>query len=485
MMTTSAVQEKRTGLSYWMGEVLIQCEKVAQGFGSGPVHDLRTALRRCRSMADGAMIIDPDPVWRRMKKAGKQLFRSLGALRDTHVMAEWIEKLAPEGDSAARAFGEFLHSREEEVKVISAIALQQFDRSQWNTWAKELPLRAARIPLNSPIFAQLALERWHQARVLHRRALRNRTQVALHDLRIGIKRFRYTIENFLPQLHEACGRDLKQLQDSLGDVHDLDVLWRTAISLELFPNSSIRMLWRDRIRQVRFERFQPYREKMLGPGSLWQVWRAELPPVEDLRRIGLQRFKVWASFLDPNAPHSQHVADLALQLFDGLFTSEDHASKRASCRHILQAAALLHDVGHAKTRKAHHKESARLIRRLCPPMGWTAEELRMASLIARYHRGALPRETQKSFSALLESERRLVSFLGGILRLACACDHQHDRQIRRVRVESSQPILTVRAEGYTASTALAEHLAAARHLLELACQRPVVVLPADGQPHAA
>jgi CHAD domain-containing protein len=485
MMASSAVQEERVGLSYWMRDVLIQCEKAAQGFRSGPVHDLRTALRRCRSMADTTMIIDPDPVWRRMKKAGKQLFHSLGVLRDTHVMAEWIEKLAPEGDSAAGAFTHFLHSREEEVKVTSAIALQEFDRSQWSGWAKELPLRAARIPLNSPIFAQLALERWHQARVLHGRALRNRTQVAFHDLRIAIKRFRYTIENFLPQLNEAWGRDLKELQDSLGDVHDLDVLWRTAISLGLFPNSRIQMQWRERILELRLERLRQYREKMVGPGSLWQKWRAELPPVEDLRWIGLQRLKVWASFLDPNAPHAQHVADLALQLFDGLFTTEDQESKPESCRHILQAAALLHDVGHAKTRKGHHKESARLIRRLCPPVGWTAEELRMASLIARYHRGALPGERQKSFSALPESERRRVSFLGGILRLACACDHQHDQRIRRVQVESSQPILTVRAEGYAARTALAEHLAAARHLLELACQRPVFVLPTDGEPHAA
>ena len=62
---------------------------------------------------------------------------------------------------------------------------------------------------------------------LHRQALRNRTQVGYHQLRIGIKRFRYTCENFLPQRHAKWARDLRELQDALGEVHDFDVLKAT------------------------------------------------------------------------------------------------------------------------------------------------------------------------------------------------------------------------------------------------------------------
>ena len=58
--------------------------------------------------------------------------------------------------------------------------------------------RAARIRQGSALFKHLALERWTEARELHNRALRNRSQVAFHSLRIGIKRFRYIVENFLP-----------------------------------------------------------------------------------------------------------------------------------------------------------------------------------------------------------------------------------------------------------------------------------------------
>ncbi len=107
-MASLAVQQKRIGLAYWMQRVLLHVEKVAEGFGPDPVHDLRTALRRCRSLADGLMVFDSDPAWKKMKRAGKQLFQSLGDLRDTHVLRDWVERLAPEGDATARVLKDFL-----------------------------------------------------------------------------------------------------------------------------------------------------------------------------------------------------------------------------------------------------------------------------------------------------------------------------------------------------------------------------------------
>ena len=80
-----------------MLRVLEECDKVSADFSADPVHDLRVALRRCRSMADGMMAMDPDRNWKAMKKAGKQLFQRLGALRDVQIMMEWIEKLNVEG----------------------------------------------------------------------------------------------------------------------------------------------------------------------------------------------------------------------------------------------------------------------------------------------------------------------------------------------------------------------------------------------------
>jgi CHAD domain-containing protein len=479
-MATSAILEKRVGIAYWMEEVLDQCAKAEQDFSSDPVHDLRTALRRCRSMADGIRVFDRDPAWKKMKRSGKELFSSLGELRDTHVMMEWVEKLAPEGGPVGKTISDFLICREQESKNSAAGVLQNFDRRQWKNWASRLPGRAARVPLDSAVFAHLALERWHEAHTLHLRALRNRSNVAFHDLRIAIKRFRYTLENFLPGLHQAWGDDLKEIQDILGEIHDLDVLWQTAIRVKAFPDAATRAQWRERLEQERHQRLTSYRAKMTGSNSLWTVWREHLPSAEESRPFGLERLSTWAAFLDPKIAHSKHVARIALQLYDGLpVTGILRGPKREAYRWILHAAALMHEVGRSRTNPGHHKVSARLVRKLEPPLGWTAGELRLAALVVRYHRGAVPRATQRSFAALSPSRQRLVQFLGGILRLACACDWQHDNKILSVIVESVSPVITVRAQGYIESSPLAEHIAAARHLLELTYRRPVFVLATE------
>src|ERR1700739_329712 len=65
---------KKIGLAFWMDRVLEECERASVDFAPDPVHDLRVALRRCRSMADGIMAIDPDRAWKQIKRAGQARF---------------------------------------------------------------------------------------------------------------------------------------------------------------------------------------------------------------------------------------------------------------------------------------------------------------------------------------------------------------------------------------------------------------------------
>ena len=115
-------------------------------------------------------------------------------------------------------------------------ALAEFDRKQWQRWSRSLPRRMARFRPGSLVFRHLALERWTEAHRLHRQALRSGSPAAFHRLRIGIKRFRYIVENFLPDQHAAWSDDLKHMQDVLGEIHDLDVLWPTAVRANVFPD---------------------------------------------------------------------------------------------------------------------------------------------------------------------------------------------------------------------------------------------------------
>ena len=241
----SARPKPKVGLRAWMERVLEECDRAAVGFDADPVHDLRVALRRCRSLADGLIALDSDPSWKEMKKAGRKLFRALGELRDMQVMEEWIEKLsvcrgtradAGSTDPVAQKLLDHIHAREAECKQLAWKDLEQFDRKRWRQWSRTLPGRAARVRQGSAVYLHLALEKWTAAYELHKRAMRTRSQVALHELRIGIKRFRYMVENFLPQQHARWGDDLKELQDLLGEVHDLDVLWATALAVQAFPD---------------------------------------------------------------------------------------------------------------------------------------------------------------------------------------------------------------------------------------------------------
>lgn len=468
--------EQQSGLAFWMQRVLEECDRASTDFAPDPVHDLRVALRRCRSMADGLMAIHPDPAWKEMKKAGKRVFSSLGELRDVQVIEEWVGKLSDVSDPVAGLLLRYLADREQELKVHAAQAVQGFDRRQWLRWSRRLPRRASRMKPGSPIFKHLALERWVEARDMHHRALRNRSQLAFHQLRIGLKRFRYIVENFLPQQHHAWRDDLKELQDVLGEVHDLDVLWATALQIRAFSDPEARARWHRRIREERDRRIAEYRKKMVGRTSLWNVWRAELPQGEEIKSVALQRLMLWASNLDPDFKHSSHVTRLALQLYDGLARNGGPENGQ-DLRGVLRVAALLHDVGRSRHEKGHHKASYRLIRRLASPLGWNQQSLRIAGIVARYHRGALPRPGRKALRGLSPQERQTVLQLAGMLRLADAFDVPRDGRIQRLDVRHENGFVVIGAKGYSPRERRAEAIAGARHLLETVYRRPVLVEP--------
>src|ERR1700690_3215634 len=98
MLPASRTHGSKAGLAYWANRVLTECDKASQEFAPDPVHDLRVAIRRCRSMADGLLSVDPDPAWKEMKKLGKTIFSSLGDLRDVQVMSEWGTRLSAPDD---------------------------------------------------------------------------------------------------------------------------------------------------------------------------------------------------------------------------------------------------------------------------------------------------------------------------------------------------------------------------------------------------
>jgi len=464
------------GLDFWMTEVIRQCDHVRHDFAPAPVHDLRVALRRCRSLADGFMAFDPHPAWKLMKSESRKLFQQLGALRDTQVMMEWIQRLSPVLDEPSYLLRSYLELQEGRDKENAANAVLEFNPKKWASWTRLLSGRARHIPLESPVFQHLALERWSEANRLHRQAMRNRTHASYHRLRIALKKFRYTVENFLPSRHERWGPQLRELQDLLGEMHDLYVLWRTALAIMAIRTEKSRLEWRQRISEESRLRLGRYREQMMGRTSLLLAWRAELPNSVEIENAALARLRIWASFRDPDISHSEHVAKLALQVYDGLDSLDlISAGELPGARRILESAALAHAVGFIRTQKKHQVASYRLIRKLEPPLGLSAETLQQIALVVRFHRGALPRSGHKAFAGVAEKQRKTLVLLSGILCLADSFDKLHGRRIYRLDLKRDGEVLCITAPGYSETDSSAVKLAAARHLLEVACRMPILI----------
>ena len=148
--------------------------------------------------------------------------------------------------------------------------------------------------------------------------------------------------------------------------------------------------------------------------------------------------------------HSEHVARLALAIFDQLAAQDSVAAQSwllRENRDLLYAAALLHDVGVVVDYDRHHKHSYDLIVKSRMTL-FTRRELELIANIARYHRRAEPSANHTAFAHLSDDDRRLVAHLAGVLRIADGLDRLHTQNVRAVivRVGSRRARFTVAAE---------------------------------------
>jgi exopolyphosphatase/guanosine-5'-triphosphate,3'-diphosphate pyrophosphatase len=147
---------------------------------------------------------------------------------------------------------------------------------------------------------------------------------------------------------------------------------------------------------------------------------------------------------DEEPSHTDHVAALAAQIFDGLRPWHGYGSRP---RELLQSAALLHDIGWSQSPdgKGHHKWSARLIQ----DYAWknlTPEEVPVVAQIARYHRKAPPQPDHAEFHALKAPAQKSVMILGGILRIADGLDRTHTGKVARVEASATPEAILVRVQ---------------------------------------
>jgi exopolyphosphatase/guanosine-5'-triphosphate,3'-diphosphate pyrophosphatase len=172
--------------------------------------------------------------------------------------------------------------------------------------------------------------------------------------------------------------------------------------------------------------------------------RAEL--ADDPR--GLRRASVLSLCRRSNwrQPHARQVAAIALALFDA--TSQLHKLPPED-RELLELSSLLHDIGEHVSRVDHDRHTSYLIEH-GGLRGFTPDEVRMLSLMGRFHVRGTPRPQSSNYANLTPEERQRVLGLTALLRLADSLDASHSGAVSAIRLEedrAGRAVLRIAAKG--------------------------------------
>lgn len=144
-----------------------------------------------------------------------------------------------------------------------------------------------------------------------------------------------------------------------------------------------------------------------------------------------------------NLHHAKRVASCAVWLFD-----EMQSEHRLGIRYriLLEAAALLHEIGTYVSSRAYHKHTYYLIAN-SQIYGLTRNEDLVVANVARYHRRSVPKPSHTEYMGLSREDRVTVNKLASLLRLAKALDVSDVRDVEQLKCDLEADTLTIRVPG--------------------------------------
>jgi exopolyphosphatase/guanosine-5'-triphosphate,3'-diphosphate pyrophosphatase len=183
-----------------------------------------------------------------------------------------------------------------------------------------------------------------------------------------------------------------------------------------------------------------------------QLLKHRDPPLfNNVRRASVRNL---AGEYDQDNPHTRHVAELALMMWDALGSGDPVE------RELLWAAAMLHDIGMSVDYDDHHKHSRYLILNAGLP-GFSPREVALIAQAARYHRKGMPDFAElEPLTAPGDGER--LDRMAILLRLAEDLERSRDQSVRAAHVHSNDA--TVRLELEADGEASVERWAAQREV---------------------
>lgn len=198
---------------------------------------------------------------------------------------------------------------------------------------------------------------------------------------------------------------------------------------------------------------------------------ATLDHLSDLRRRSVEHLM---ELCDDDPDHSIKVAELALALFDGL--ADEHGFGHDE-RELLEAAALLANVGLFVAHARHHQHSYYVIRNSEVLNGFTDNEVEVIANVARYHRRSAPSAKHAPFAALEADDQARVRWLSGLLRVAIGLDRSHAGAVAAIELTATPDHVQIDVRPNDGADASLEVYSARerRTLLEQMLGRPVEI----------
>jgi exopolyphosphatase/guanosine-5'-triphosphate,3'-diphosphate pyrophosphatase len=169
-------------------------------------------------------------------------------------------------------------------------------------------------------------------------------------------------------------------------------------------------------------------EAGLREGAFFEERLGDPPLLPDVRAASVRNL---AAQYHPETAHTDHVARLALEIWDELAQAGVHPGD-AQERELLWAAAVLHDIGTAVDYDDHHKHSRYLILNAGLP-GFSPRETALIGQAARYHRKGRP--TLGEFAPLArKGDDDLLARCAAVLRVAEQLERPRDQTVRHAQV---------------------------------------------------
>jgi exopolyphosphatase/guanosine-5'-triphosphate,3'-diphosphate pyrophosphatase len=240
------------------------------------------------------------------------------------------------------------------------------------------------------------------------------------------------------RLPELLKRDLRERMKSYGVRRDrADVMGIAAITFItlgrylnarclVIPSVGIREGLLQEIAREAFSRKEPHRYNSAARQLL----------------VGTRSF---GRRLEYDHTHAEHVREMAVMLFDQL---QPVHHLPAQSRVLLEAGALLHDVGHRVSHRGHHKHGEYLALYGDMP-GLEGRDRNIVAALVRYHnRKSITAGHHPGYAALNNADKRIARRLAAIVRVAEALDHSHRQRVTNLHTSFQRGAVALQVDAH-------------------------------------